>query len=468
MFFSDKWIREVHKRENGVEVSSVLTFCGALEVVYKELSFYWNSNTKKKNESSYENIILPALKDHNDKTISEYCKDDFEEAINIIRRNGYINNGVHYFYSDATIKNFEKLIYYVIYFASCRGLCENVLWGSRFELDVPTAQEKVIEKVKLKKSLTPKQEKKLIKLLLADVDAPGEWVAVLLMLGMGLRNAETCGLNYGDIKQLEEYPNDTVAWIYKTTIPETSTLQSSGKTWNAGRIIPVPQKIVEYLCERKQLVETHIEAMGVGGTVNIEQLPIVCKGYPITHDNYKKRASARDVTNAARTVFQAIDMEAKQLAFLEAELVEEKLSDVVNEKDATAYLLRRNYATHLQILGLSIAEIQYLIGHDVEDAYESRNEFVDEARIHKMAKSLNQRPLLNDISKGSSIKEFIIRSKEEIRITIKGKEPLDELLVDMKGGNANMNICGSITTESYEHEYCRTIDIINQYHKAYL
>lgn len=140
MGLSDKWIREVHKRENDAEVSSVLTFCGALEVCYKELSFYWNSSTKKKNESSYENIILPALKDHNDKTISEYCKDDFEEAINIIRRNGYINNGVHYFYSDATIKNFEKLLYYVIYFASCRGLCENMLWGSRFELEVPTAQ----------------------------------------------------------------------------------------------------------------------------------------------------------------------------------------------------------------------------------------------------------------------------------------------------------------------------------------
>lgn len=467
MGLSDKWIREVHKRENDAELSSVLTFCGALEVCYKELSFYWNSNTKKKNESSYENIILPALKDHNDRTISEYCKDDFEEAINIIRRNGYINNGVHYFYSDTTIKNFEKLIYYVVFFAACRGLCENVLWGSRFELDVPTAQEKVIEKVKLKKSLTAKQEKKLVKLLLADVDAPGEWIAVLLMLGMGLRNAEACGLNYGDIKQLEEYPDDTVAWIYKTTIPETSTLQSSGKTWNAGRIIPVPQKIVEYLCERKQLVKTHIESMGVEEAVNIEQLPIVCKGYPTAYDNYKKRASARDVTNTARTVFQEIEMEAKQLAFLEAELVQEKLDDVVNEKDATAYLLRRNYATHLQILGFNIAEIQYLIGHDVEDAYESRNEFVDESRIHKMAKKLSQRPLLNDMSKGSSIKEFVIRPKEEIRITIKGKEPLDELLVDMRGGDANMNICGSITTESYEYEYCRTIDIINQYHRAF-
>ncbi len=465
MTISDTWAREVYKNDQGE--GSNLTFCGALEHCYGEIAYYWNANTKKKNESSYENIILPAMKSHNDKVISEYTKEDYENVIDTIRGKGYVNNGVTYFYAEASIKNFEKLIYYVVYYAANRGLCDNVLWGSRFDLEMPNEQEKIVEKVRLKKSLTPKQEKKLAAMLLEDVDVPGEWVAVLLMLGLGTRNAEACGLNYGDIKVLEEYPEDVVAWIYKTTIPDSSTLQSSGKTWNCGRIIPVPDKIVDYLKRRKQFLIDNLEEMGIQDEVNVDELPIVCKGYLSDYGNYKKRASAKDVTNAAREIYKRIGMEAKQLAFVEAELVENKLDDVVNEKDATAYLLRRNYATHLQILGLSIAEIQYLIGHDVEDAYESRNEFVDDERLHKMAEKLKQRPLLNVIYEEKNCQEIILKPKEEVRVVVKGNEPLDVLSIKVEGKGVGKVVDCTYTTEAYDREYDRSIDVIGQYHKRY-
>lgn len=466
MAISDNWAREVYKNEHQEGVN--YTFCGALEHCYREISFYWKSvETRKQHESSYENVILPAMENHNDKVISEYTKEDYENVIYNIRANGYVKSGVTYFYAETSIKDFERLIYDVVFYASKRGLCENVLWGSRFEFTMPTEQEKIVEKVKLKKSMTPKQEKKLVKMLLDDVDVPGEWVAVLLMLGLGTRNAEACGLNYGDIKTLEEYPEDVVAWIYKTTIPDSSTLQSSGKTWNCGRIIPVPGKIVEYLKRRKQFLIENLEEMGILDEVNVDELPIVCKGYLSDYGNYKKRASAKDVTNAARHIYKEIGMESKQLAFVEAELAENKLDDVVNEKDATAYLLRRNYATHLQILGLSIAEIQYLIGHDVEDAYESRNDFVDDERLHEMAEKLRQRPLLNVIHGESVCLEIMLNPKDEVRVVVKGNEPMDDLTIKVEGKCIGKNVIGTYTTESYDREYDRSIDVIRQYHRRY-
>jgi hypothetical protein len=82
----------------------------------------------------------------------------------------------------------------------------------------------------------------------------GAAVGLLLMFGLGLRNAEACGLNYGDIKPLRGYNNCYVAWIYKSTKIGTNELQSGGKTINTGRIIPVPKKIYDFIYRRKMCI----------------------------------------------------------------------------------------------------------------------------------------------------------------------------------------------------------------------
>jgi integrase len=287
------------------------------------------------------------------------------------------------------------------------------------------------------------------------------------MLALGTRNGEACGLNYGDIKTLQQFSEDVVAWIYKSTIPDSSTLQSSGKTWNTGRIVPVPQKVARYLEERKQRLERHLEEIGELGKVCIEDLPIVCKGNMLEGKNYEQRASARAVSNAAKEIFKFIEVEGRQLAYIEAELLEDSYGETVNEKDPTAYLLRRNYATHLQLLGLSVSEIQYLIGHNVEDIYESRNEFVDEKRIHEMAKKLSYRPLLNELKKDTDILEVTLKKGEEARIIIEAQEPLDKLEITVIGCGKNKACTGRYFTESYEKKYDRVIDVTQAYHKAY-
>lgn len=468
MALSDKWVREVYWDEKEEDRRSNLTFCGALEKCYSEISFYWRTKeTKRKNESSYEKVILPALINHNEKRIGDYTQEDYEEAVENIRKNGYNDKGIIHFYAESSMKNFERLIYYVVFYASERGYCENVLWGTRFEIDDVKVEDKIYEKVQLKKSLTPKQEKMMVNELFADITRPGEEVAVLLMLGLGIRNAEACGLNYGDIKKLQEFPEDIVAWIYKSTIPDSSVLQSSGKTWNAGRIVPVPQKITRYIEKRRQALEKYLEELGVLCEVDIEQLPIACKGNMLERNNYKKRASARAVAYAAKKIFKEINLEGLQLAYMEAELLNNAYGKIINEKDPTAYLLRRNYATHLQILGFSVPEIQYLIGHNVEDTYESRNEFVDEKRLHDMAKRLAKRPLLNEITETSDRIEIVLGKGEEVRVSVKAQEPLDVLKVIVVGDKPNKEYGGRYYVQPYEKKCERSVDVTKVYHKAY-
>ena len=456
------WIRETYK-----DGKREYTFCGALEYRYSHVAKNWNSDTRKKHEREYNNIILPALKNHDDKAISEYTKDDYEEAIEFIKENGYEKDGVRRQYSESSIKNFQNLIYYVVFQSAVYGLCDNVLWGTRFVLDVPGEVDEIEEKVVLKKSLSIEQEKSFAKEVMADPDEDGASVALLLMWGLGLRNAEACGLNYGDIKPIEGHPDCYVAWIYKTTKINSNELQSGGKTYNTGRIVPVPEKIMIFLEKRKALLEKVIQEQN-RTNLNIDELPICCSGWIEAESyGYIERCKADQVSSAAHDVFESAGISSKQLAFLDAELSEGNTASILKEKEPTAYLLRRNYATQMCILGLTSAEMQYLMGHNVEDAYEARNEFVDSERIYAMYQKLRQRELLNEKQDNYNKAEIYIHSKETVKLHISAKEPAEpvRLSINESSETATVNTKWFEEAEAYRGE--RTVNILECYHSGY-
>ena len=456
---SDEWVREIYTNGEGG-----LTFCGALEEQYKSISFYWNNETKRNYDREFNNTILPALKNHNEKSIGEYYKEDYDEAIRSIREQGYIKNGVRCFYADSTIRHYEQLIYYVVFYASRAHYCDNVLWGTKYMLEDIEVEEKKDVAVKLKKSLTVKQEKKLAQFFFEGFSLSGQYIGILLMYALGLRNGEACGLNYGDIKPLREHSEYYVAWIYKSTINSTSKLQSSGKTWNTGRLVPVPQKLLDVICRRRKELEEYLTIHNITN-VMIDELPIACRG---SFDNYDRRCSAKDLTIVSHEIFEAIGLSPVQLAYISEDLSDDTLSEMVREKEATAYLLRRNFATHLQILGFSVSEIQYLIGHDVEDMYETRNEFMASDRLYSMAKRLALRPLLNDIkSEDDSHGEIPISPYSRIKIRISAQEPGDILSVKLKGQQIGKNVEVDCYNDKYENEYDRNINILKLYHEKY-
>ena len=462
----ESWVREISSTDSSL--SCKYTFCGALEKLYDPISYKWNRETRIKHEREYNNIILPALKNHDEKAISEYTKEDFENAIELIKETGYMTHGTKRYYSESSIHNFEYLIYHVVFQSSVRGLCTNVLWGTRFtiySLDYKKEDDEIAAKIKIKKSLSIQQEKKLCKELLIDPTEDGAKVALLLMWGLGLRNAEACGINYGDIKLLEDHDDCCVAWIYKTTKVGSNGLQSGGKTFNTGRIVPIPYKLKCFLEDRKRLIEGILIDSGILD-ININELPVCCDGEVCPDIQcISTRCKSDHVTAMAQVVFEKAGIFSNQIALLDIELEQGNTKTILKEKEPTAYLLRRNFATQMCILGLTTAEMQYLIGHEVEDAYESRNEFVDSERIYAMHLKLKERAVLNDISDNV---DKINTQKELSVIRISAKEPMDSINISISRSRGSSHFVTKWYEgdESVNHE--RTINILKDYHKKYL
>jgi len=295
------------------------------------------------------------------------------------------------------------------------------------------------------------------------------------MYALGLRNAEACAVDFGDIKPMQTHPECPVVWIYKTTGYDTSVGKLGGKTRNADRIIPLPDKVAALIRARRQHMESQLNKL-------VDDYPIVCN-----NDRWDVRCSARELTNAARALFQSIKMKAVQLASVTEDLQEEPETSndslpFEDRKDPTAYLFRRNFGTHLHILGLTEPEIEYVIGHDIDDPYETRNEFVDEEKLFAIKQKMDGRPLVNsDRSQiGQSIRVGehlplqhtahmqVPAASAETELHITANEPTDIITVRLSSHPQNMRIklnCRYYTVKT--SGYDRFVDTQQQYHKVY-
>lgn len=395
---SDQWAREYHSDEqtgirNGVMITP-LTFCGTLEEFYKVIARFWKDTTRKKYDRDYNNVILPHIDNHNTKIISSYTKEDCEEMLRRIQEDGYDNKGVKCEYSENAINHFKYLIYSVFFHAANAGYCDRFLWGTKFELNFGRETIAVRSKTQIKRSLSIDQEKALISILMESPRVNGKRIALLLMFALGLRDGEACGLDFGEIYELPYYSGCYVAVIKQSTIPNTSILQSSGKTWNTGRRIPIPGRVAAFLLERKAIVTEIIEKNGL--EVDINRIPVAaaCALYDDSAE-IGKRLKADDVTEEAKKVFRQAGIASEVLATLEIEMEEENARLEISESNVTAYLLRRNFATHLKILGVDYPDIQYLLGHCIDDPYINRPDYTD-SKLHQLSERMANRPLVND------------------------------------------------------------------------
>lgn len=395
---SDQWAREYHSEEelgirNGIMITP-LTFCGTLEEFYKVISRYWNDATRKKYDRDYNNVILPHIDNHNTRIISSYTKEDCEEMLCRIQEDGYDSKGVKCEYSENAMNHFKYLIYSVFSHAANAGYCDRFLWGTKFELNYGRETIAVRSKTQIKRSLSIEQEKELISALMDTPKENGKRIALLLMFALGLRDGEACGLDFGEIYELPYYKGCYVAVIKQSTIPNSSILQSSGKTWNTGRRIPIPGRVAAFLLERKAVVAEFIERNGLD--IDINRLPVAaaCALFDDSAE-ISKRLKADDVTDEAKKVFRQAGIASEVLATLEIEMEEENVRLEISESNVTAYLLRRNFATHLKILGVDYPDIQYLLGHCIDDPYINRPDYTD-SKLHQLSERMANRPFVND------------------------------------------------------------------------
>ncbi len=454
------------------------TFYGIYHDYSEDFEEHWKADsTQRSNYLRYCNQIIPLLPNHDETPISAYTQEDYDAVIQALIKRGQDTKGKQYLpYKESTLQDFRRLIYYVVEIAARHGECDNVLWESSLNPEVTTQSAEVkASQALLNKSLTIPQEQAVAEALLSDPLQSGQNLGLLLMYALGLRNAEACAVDFGDIKPMQTHPECPVIWIYKTTGYDTSVGKLGGKTRNADRIIPLPDKVAALIRARRQHMESQLNKL-------VDDYPIVCN-----NDRWDVRCSARELTNAARALFQSIKMKAVQLASVTEDLQEEPETSndslpFEDRKDPTAYLFRRNFGTHLHILGLTEPEIEYVIGHDIDDPYETRNEFVDEEKLFAIKQKMDGRPLVNsDRSQiGQSIRVGehlplqhtahmqVPAASAETELHITANEPTDIITVRLSSHPQNMRIklnCRYYTVKT--SGYDRFVDTQQQYHKVY-
>lgn len=475
-------------------IRGVPTFYGIYEDLKPEVMTYggrsWNQDTTEQYDQIVKDYILPYLDDSNRKHIGEICRDDYKKAIRRLIKRGKKGPGEPYepWEKTGVPEKADYLMRAVVWTAWKHELCENWFDEDAQSTDSGARRKLAKEWVRIKKCLSIKQELSVVDYLMAIIYISGTAIGLLLQFALGLRNNEACGLNFGYIREYENYPGHYYLIIPQSTDLGASTVKILGKTKNSGRRIPLPKSLVTILFKLQSLRVAEANRLGYQGLA--EDLPIVCKlGRPW------ERCGSGDLSNAARTMFNRIGMRNDELVALNQELLEdaqaarEELDEDEFreiESDPTAYLLRRNFATHLAKLRLKDVEIWYVIGHKIEDAYVQRRAFNDEKLLFALKLKLDERPVLNPImlekhvglKPGESIQmDTSKRIKMEIPVEQVSKASI-HVTAHEPGDHIHMKVTPKLTKGSAVCDYTshavplpaepdRTIDGTRAYLEAY-
>lgn len=365
-----------------------------LEIYYyvkydMENHFNWKDSTKKEYETNYQKLSEYL----NDKPFFEYDLDDFDNALTAIKTAGYYtnNNTVQHSYSEDKIKalysNLRSLYNYLVHIRVCK--C-SLFWGTKSKIkDTLKVEDKlVLENVRLKKSLKPSSEKIIFENVMQTPEQDGEYFGVALMFCLGLRNAEACGARFSDIVKITGQ-NEFYALRVINTVSKHQ-LKIGGKTKNTFRYVPIPDTLLELLNKRKDLIinsNSYSKYCAEKSDFDVNSLTIACRG-----SDFKNICTTPDLSRLGKSLLKEANVEEDVMKFIDDALYKD--ADIV-EKEATAYLFRRNFATMLQILGLSQNEIEYMMGHEIESEFENRNYYSNYDKLYPIKLKMDNRPLFS-------------------------------------------------------------------------
>lgn len=467
------------------EVGGVPTFWGVFITYYPECTENWKADrTFGKYDSIFLNYILPNLKNHNLRSVDSYTSEELQAVIPAIKKLGKNKgNGPFEPFDQKTLDSYEFALRRVMEVAS-----RHYLWDGTLDTGEPKKKKERASRqiVRVKKTLTREQERTLVAHIAIDPTQSGQKMGLYLMYVLGVRNAESCGYNFGNIKQMQTHPECYKIRVLETTAIDSNESQASGKTGNAPRYSPLIDSVREFLLKRREYVQSRLIAMGYTD-VNVDELPIACVG-----KDFFKRCSADDLTDAARELFQQLGFKREMLCAVNRQRMMENadLRETMNsaaadivEPDLTAYILRRTYATHLAAIGMEQSKIEYLIGHMIQDSYDTRNALSHEDYLYEMKQLLEKRPLIGSnclnadvidlvpgecvTSNQSHTQTFSVPSETSfVQLSVAAKEPVDPLQVTISSTTEEYHIskeCGMYAKST--DKYPRTIDIdkINQH-----
>ncbi len=333
--------------------------------------------------------------------------------------------------------------------------------------------------VRVKKSFTVSEEQRIfLALYKKPEEISGEDLGLLLMFLLAFRENEVCALDYKDIREMKEYPGNACVWVYETTMINTSKRKAGGKTKNASRVIPLYDFLYVYLMKRK----TYLEALVESGKLVlkseykcVDDLPIVCIG-----KNYNEKSPTKYLIRRGNELFKELKIEGVSLSELFKDISSGDLDDVgVMEKEPTTYIFRRNRGTSLYNIGMEMYQIQYFMGHEIEDPYYCRNVVTNERELIKIKHKLDSLPVngflnghldnhnTNLIRKNNSHYREEIQTNEDcekLKIKINGNEPGDNIYVVLKSLEG---IDVSVEYNTEDIKYGRQVNIVSSINGAY-
>ena len=376
------------------QIGNDLTFIGVLSMFETEITKFWKkTETKELYFHDYEEYIFPLLEE---KPLKELTEDDFNLLLEKIKDKRAEDNLL---FTAGIEARYKRLIRKVTKAAAAHDICGDVLWGSSSFVDYgeDVLKQTAERRARVPRYLLPSQEMALEYALFADPEADGETLGLAIMDATGARNEEACALDFGSINKVTDYQFWVVALAINVTKRGSNELRGGGKTMNAPRIVPLIQKLLDLILKRKAMLEEKIRIgelteVGPGKLYEtIDDMPIVCHG-----TDYLTRSQPKYLTGKAKFLFQKIGVAEDVMTEISDEYYRLKTLGRVSEKDPTAYLFRRNFATHLAILGFTDDEMTYLMGHSLIDSLTDKSTYTNPDRLKQIYDRMSERPILND------------------------------------------------------------------------
>ena len=484
---NDNIVHEVLGTEFTEKIGEHWTFAGVLIEYWEDKSKSWRAeSTRKLYLNDYKKYILPHL---NELPLKDCDRANFDRCLELLpeskRKEGLT-------YNPSIERHIKWIIKKVLEAAEEKGICPDVLWGTDYNFSEGDTEEKLNtdELVTLRKSFDISEEVDISRMILEDPEQSGEKFGLAQMFGLGLRNNEACGTKFGDIKVFNCDSSRYYMRVYSSMEYESNEERFGGKTSNMPRFVPIPGVLLSLLFQRREILRNLILSKKI--LINdaqedsvldeqaieqfIDTLPIACIG-----SDYTTACHARALTQEAKQLLKSVNINQKILALIDREFRHKGYDvDGIKEKEPTAYLFRRNLGTHLYLLGLTDSEIQYIMGHDIEDDNEERSFFRNEEKLYPIALKMEKRPILNNINVEKPVREMTGNwlcerdiYQEEVHIplsiedkkvvmTIEQREPLSNMEIKIRGP-----VEGSYEQFPYEAPIEETVSITPLYHTQY-
>lgn len=294
--------------------------------------------------------------------------------------------------------------------------------GKKEELRQLREQE-IAEIVKLPRSLQIREEIKFAKVLREGLNSSdGVFIGGLLMLYLGLRPSECCGLTYRAIQPLSKDGTVKALYIYRA-LDTSNKSKNQLKTKNAYRVLPIPAELDSLLQERSRYVQSQLKSFSKNSW---QDCPIVN-----APEDFSKFCTRKHFGDTIKNSLRSIRTNEESLVYA-SHLLEANKS--VKEESPTAYLLRRHYATILSSVCLMTEEeLQYLMGHDIRNADIRHSDLLDTDWLLHMYNKLNRRHIFTEPQSDlASSKDSLPENISEASIQFTD--------TDFQGGNAGFTI----------------------------